>query len=172
MFRPIIRQNARRACKKIKSSASTGWKCRHCFFLHMTTSTVSQIHQSHPEVAEERDSCRAWRTSWRSSEPCWPLGSQTVDPGHCTWHCCTQTPERRGENWNWNTNQLPRHRTATELTVEFLQSRWMSLSAFVSGPYLPAGVRRLPFQYILRERRRLQLILVEGHLVYHHGLRV
>lgn len=105
----IIRQNARRACKNLCPLyvLAKGWN--YCFFLHMTMLTVSQIHQSHPEVAEERDSCRAWQTSWHSSEPCWPLGSQTVDPGHCTWHCCTQTPERQGENWNWSTNQLPRH---------------------------------------------------------------
>ena len=38
--------------------------------------------------------------------------------------------------------------------------------------YLPAGVRRLPLQYVLRERRGLQLILVERHLVDHHWLGV
>lgn len=43
---------------------------------------------------------------------------------------------------------------------------------FVTVLYLPAGVRGLPLQDVLRERRRLQLIFVEGHLVYHHGLRV
>lgn len=42
----------------------------------------------------------------------------------------------------------------------------------LTGPYLPAGVGGLPLQYVLRERRRLQLILVKGHLVYNHGLRV
>lgn len=40
------------------------------------------------------------------------------------------------------------------------------------GPYLPAGVRGLPLQYVLREGWRLQLVLVKGHLVNHHGLRV
>lgn len=40
------------------------------------------------------------------------------------------------------------------------------------GPYLPAGVGGLPLQYVLRERWRLQLILVKGHLVYNHGLRI
>lgn len=42
----------------------------------------------------------------------------------------------------------------------------------MTGAYLPAGVRGLPLQYVLRERWRLQLVLVKGHLVYHHGLRV
>lgn len=38
--------------------------------------------------------------------------------------------------------------------------------------YLPAGVWGLPLQNVLCERRRLQLILVKGHLVDHHGLSV
>lgn len=42
----------------------------------------------------------------------------------------------------------------------------------VMGPYLPAGEGRLPLQNVLCERRRLQLILVKGHLVYNHGVRV
>lgn len=38
--------------------------------------------------------------------------------------------------------------------------------------YLPAGERGLPLQDVLGERRGLQLILVKGHLVDHHGLRI
>lgn len=45
-------------------------------------------------------------------------------------------------------------------------------AVLVAALYLPAGVWGLPLQYVLCERRRLQLILVEGHLVYHHGLGV
>lgn len=40
------------------------------------------------------------------------------------------------------------------------------------GQYLPAGVGGFPLQYVLCERWRLQLILVKGHLVYNHGLRI
>ena len=38
--------------------------------------------------------------------------------------------------------------------------------------YLPAHVRGLPLQHVLREGRGLQLVLVEGQLVDHHGLTV
>ena len=38
--------------------------------------------------------------------------------------------------------------------------------------HLPAGVGGLPLQDVLGERRRLQLVLVKGHLVYDHGLGV
>ena len=41
-----------------------------------------------------------------------------------------------------------------------------------AGVYLPAGVRGLPLQDELSERRRLQLVFVERHLIDHHGLRV
>ena len=44
--------------------------------------------------------------------------------------------------------------------------------ACVAGAHLPAGVGGLPLQDVLGERRRLQLVLVKGHLVYDHGLGV
>ena len=39
-------------------------------------------------------------------------------------------------------------------------------------PYLPAHVRRLPLQDELGEGGGLQLVLVKGKLVDHHGLAV
>lgn len=39
-------------------------------------------------------------------------------------------------------------------------------------PHLPAGVWRFPLQNVLRQRRRLKLVLVKGHLIDHHGLSV
>lgn len=38
--------------------------------------------------------------------------------------------------------------------------------------HLPAGEWGLPLQDVLGKGRWFQLVLVKGHLVYHHGLRV
>lgn len=55
---------------------------------------------------------------------------------------------------------------------EFVKPLLAPLATLTFVAYLPAHVRRLPFQNVLSERGGLQLVLVKGKLVDHHGLAV